>query len=289
MFKRKNRRAKILVLGADTLLGKDVLEVCSAAEDFTVTSMNGDDVVIGNWRELQWALPNNSLFINCLYFGDIEEAEQNEKEFMKNIMETTRFLANACSFRDCSLFHFSSHHIFDGEKGKHYTERDLPHPISIYGNGMTMAEKNVRMEGGAPLIIRVQSLFGTGGDNFVNDVVEQLRNGAEEIHAVGDQVTAPTYTVHVAEALMHLIRAGKTGVVNVASSGECSEYGLAKAIVDRVKPGVPVVMSSSVEMGYKAKRPKYGVLDNYWYTSWTGKEMPGWEDGLDQYLTKLGC
>ena len=41
-------------------------------------------------------------------------------------------------------------------------------------------------------------------------------------------------------------------------------------------------------MNYAAKRPKYGVLDNYWYSSWTGKEMPGWEEGLDQYLTEIG-
>ena len=285
----KKRRSKVFVLGDNTMLGSAVLEACSAQKDFVVSSVEGDHMVLEDWKELQWQMPSNAAVINCLDYGSIEHAEQNEKAFMKNIMESTRFIASACVFRDCALYHFSSHHIFDGDKGKHYTERDLPHPINVYGNGMTMAEKNVRMEGGSPLIIRVQSLFGPNGTNFVSDVVTQLQNGAEEIQAVGDQVTAPTYSRHVAEALVHLIRSGKTGAVNVAASGECSEYGLAKAIVDRVKPGVPVSMTKSEDMGWTAKRPKYGVLDNYWYTSWTSQEMPGWEEGLDLYLSELGC
>ena len=285
---RRKRKSKIFILGDDTLIGTDVLKVCEAQEDFQVGSLPSSSLALDDWREMQWTFPNDSAVVNCLEYGDIEFAEQNEKVFMKRIMESTRYIAHACAFRGCSLFHFSSHHIFDGDKGKHYSERDLPHPINVYGSGMTMAEKNVRMESGTPLIMLVQSLFGKGGVNFVDDVVNQLKEGATEIRAVGDQVTAPTYTLHVAEALLHLIRLDKTGVVNIASSGECSEYGLAKAIVDRVKPGTTVTMTTSADMGYTAKRPKYGVLDNYWYSSWTEKEMPGWEDGIEQYLTELG-
>lgn len=278
----------MFVLGDDTMLGSAVVEACNAEEGFKVTSMSSENLALDKWQEMNWAFPSNAAVVNCLDYGDIEYAEQNEAAFMKNVMESTRNIANACVFRDCALYHFSSHHIFDGDKGKHYTERDLPHPINVYGNGMTMGEKNVRMEGGSPLVIRVQSLFGPNGDNFVRGVVDQLNDGAEEIRAVGDQVTAPTYSRHVAQAFIHLLGTGKTGAVNVAASGECSEYGLAKAIVDRVKPGVPVTMTTSEDMGYTARRPKYGVLDNYWYTSWTGREIPGWEEGLEQYLTELG-
>ena len=58
--------------------------------------------------------------------------------------------------------------------------------------------------------------------------------------------------------------------------------------MERVNPAAKVEMVSMDDLGYKASRPKYGVLSNYWFESWTGQAMPGWEDALDEFLTELG-
>jgi dTDP-4-dehydrorhamnose reductase len=279
---------RITVIGQETLLGSDVLKVCSETESFEVQGFNSDDYDLDSWKDFQFRLPSNSTVINCLDYGDIEWAEEHSKPYFKRAVDTVRFIANACTFRDSRLFHFSSHHVFDGMKGKQYTERDVCHPISVYGQGCMAGEKTVRAEGGNTLIIRVQSLFGLNGPNYAKSVVDQLEGGATTIQAIGDLVTAPTYTKHVARAVSVLIKTDRAGLLNVASGGECSEYAFARAIVERVNPAAKVEMVSMDDLGYKASRPKYGVLSNYWFESWTGQAMPGWEDALDEFLTELG-
>jgi dTDP-4-dehydrorhamnose reductase len=284
----RKKTYRITIIGKETLLGSDVFKVCSESEDYDVQGLDSDAFDLDNWKEFQLRLPSNSTVINCLDYGDVEWAEENAKAYFKRAIDTVRFIANACTFRESRLFHFSSHHVFDGLKGKHYTERDVCHPVSVYGKGCLAGEKTVRAEGGNTLILRVQSLFGLHGPNYAKLVVDQLNGGITTIRAIGDLVTAPTYTKHVAEAVSVLIKMDRSGLLNIASSGECSQYAFAKAIVKRVNPLARVEMVSMDDLGYKAHRPKYGVLSNYWLESWTGKGMPDWESALDEFLTELG-
>ena len=122
------------------------------------------------------------------------------------------------------VVYYSSDYVFDGSKREPYVESDEPRPLSVYGRTKLEGEREVR-EG---WIVRSSWLFGSTGTNFVRTM---LRLGAErdEVSVVADQVGAPTYVGHLAEATQELLELPR-GVWHLAAEGECSWAEFAGAI-----------------------------------------------------------
>ena len=144
----------------------------------------------------------------------------------------------------------------------------------------------VRDADGRSLIIRTQSLFGARGANFVRTIVQRLGGSDEPLRVVNDQFSSPTYTRHLAEAIVRLLQSGREGIVNVVASGHCSWFEFAQAIAARVKPDAAIEPVSSDEYPRPAVRPAYSVLDVNRYREWTGSTLPSWQKGLEEYLAE---
>jgi dTDP-4-dehydrorhamnose reductase len=127
-----------------------------------------------------------------------------------------------------------------------------------------------------------------GGRNFVKAIAGQLEKTGGPLRVVKDQVSCPTYTGHLADALVDLMGREQRGIVHVSSSGHCTWHAFACAIAGKVKPGADVVPVTSAECPRPAARPSYSVLDKSRYESWTGKGMPTWQEGLEAYLEEAG-
>jgi dTDP-4-dehydrorhamnose reductase len=124
-------------------------------------------------------------------------------------------------------------------------------------------------------VVRSSWLFGTGGRNFVETM---LRLGPE-VKVVDDQVGCPTFTGHLAEALVGLAAGEDYGVHHMAASGSCSWFEFAREIFDRAGVDTRVSPCSSDEFPRPAPRPAYSVLE-----SERGHSLPHWRDGLEAYL-----
>ena len=72
--------------------------------------------------------------------------------------------------------------MFDGNKNEPYVEDDMPCPISVYGESKLAGENAVRASGATHLIVRVESLFGRRGKNFVKTIATRLLDGQKEFH-----------------------------------------------------------------------------------------------------------
>ena len=136
------------------------------------------------------------------------------------------------------------------------------------------------------LIVRTQSLFGVRGANFVRTIAQRLRKSDEPLRVVNDQFSSPTYTRHLAGAIVRLLQLGREGIVNVVASGYCSWFEFAQAIAARVKPGAEIEPVGSAEYPRPAVRPAYSVLDTHRYREWTGSALPSWQKGLEEYLAE---
>jgi dTDP-4-dehydrorhamnose reductase len=133
-------------------------------------------------------------------------------------------------------------------------------------------------------VVRVQSLYGRHGDHFIRKILRRLEASSDNLRVVNDQVTAPTYTRHVARALMYLAESGRRGVVHVAASGSCSWYEFALAAAGALGMAERVSPVPSTAFPTPARRPARALLDTSRYQAWTGQTMPSWEEGLRQYL-----
>jgi len=277
---------KIIVLGARGMLGSDLCAVCEQA-GHEVRGYDLPELDIGDPGDVWKKIVDCDWVINCAAYTDVDGAQSHREEAFAVNCDGARNVARACARKKIRLLHFSTDYVFNGYRNVPYSENDDPDPINVYGASKLAGEKAIKAEGGRFVIVRTQALFGRHGHNFVKAVVK-LMEERDTLDVVVDQVTCPTYTRHLAVAVEGLLHLDYTGVLHVSAEGECSWYRFAREIAALVKPEVQVNPVTSVDLARPAPRPPYAVLDKKRYTLLTGKEMPHWQRGLEEYLAEEG-
>ena len=273
----------VVIVGANGMLGTDLMAACQTA-GIQAVGMDLPEVDITSYAHIAEHVPPCNYIINCAAYTNVDGAETaSEAAFAVNA-EGPGNLARYCHKKKIKLIHISTDYVFNGAKGRSYTEWNEPNPISVYGASKLAGEKAIRAEGCAYFIVRTQSLFGIHGHNFVKAILKRINAGNKELNVVTDQISAPTYAPHLAEALLQLLPLEKTGIIHLSARGACSWFEFAKAIVAQINAEVTVNPIQASVLNQPAKRPAYSVLDNWRFRMWTGHRMAKWEQGLKEYL-----
>lgn len=274
---------KLVVTGDKGMLGTDLMAACRDAGieaqglDLPELDITRDDGGFDRIGKADW-------LVNCAAYTDVDGAESAAGLANAVNSDGAKRLARLCRSRNIPILQVSTDYVFDGAGNTPYVETDAPNPLNVYGLSKLMGEQVVESSGAEYLIVRTQSLFGRNGRNFVKSFLARVDKGGGPVDVVVDQVSCPTWTVHLAEAILRLLQLGKRGIVHVSASGECSWYAFARAIVARVRPGTEVCQVSSAAYPRPARRPAYSTLDKTRYEEWTGQKMPEWGEGLKAYL-----
>src|SRR5215204_5255977 len=177
------------------------------------------------------------------------------------------------------VLYVSTDYVFDGVKRRPYVESDATGPLQEYGHSKLAGERATVDANDNHLVVRSSWLFGAGGRNFV-DTMLTLRRDRDELLVVDDQVGSPTFTGHLAEALVALAGGDERGVLHVAGSGSCSWFDFARAIFERSGADAAVRPCTTDEFPRPARRPANSVLAS----DRGAPVLPAWQDGLDAYL-----
>jgi dTDP-4-dehydrorhamnose reductase len=213
--------------------------------------------------------------INCAAYADVDGAESHSAAAHAVNEEGARNVAEAAG----RVLYVSTDYVFDGSKKAPYVESDATAPIQEYGRSKLAGEHATAEANPDHLIVRSSWLFGAAGSNFVETILG-LASERDELRVVDDQVGCPTFTGHLAEALLALAAGGERGLMHVAGGGSCSWFEFAREIVERAGVDSQVQPCSSDEFPRPARRPVYSVL-----ASERGSPtLPAWQDGLDAYL-----
>ena len=117
-------------------------------------------------------------------------------------------------------------------------------------------------------------------------MIKKAKKG-ERASVVTDLVMSPTYTWDAAKKIEEVIRErGPFGIYHLVNSGYCSWYEFAEAIYDLSGMESEIEPKSISELGLKAKRPRFSALDNDELRSAGFKDMRGWYDALEEYLSE---
>jgi dTDP-4-dehydrorhamnose reductase len=121
-----------------------------------------------------------------------------------------------------------------------------------------------------------------GGPNFVETM---LRLGAERdaVSVVTDQTGCPTFTGHLAGALVALAETGPRGIVHVAGAGACTWNEFAVEIFRQAGVDCRVDPTTTADMARPAPRPAYSVLAS---ERPGAPRLPDWRQGLRAYLAE---
>jgi dTDP-4-dehydrorhamnose reductase len=256
---------RTVVTGAGGMLGQDVARLSGGV------ALPRAELDVTDRAAVRDAIGPDDLVFNCAAWTDVDRAEKHEEDAIRINAEGARNVAEAAR----AVVYVSTDYVFDGQKGRPYVESDPPSPLSAYGRSKLEGELITAEVNPRHFVVRSSWLFGTGGRNFVETM---LRLGPE-VRVVDDQVGCPTFTGHLAEALVRLAATDDYGLHHMAASGSCSWFEFAREIFARAGVDTRVSPCTSDELPRPAPRPAYSVLE-----SERGHRLPHWREGLDAYL-----
>jgi dTDP-4-dehydrorhamnose reductase len=252
------------------MLGQDVMR---AAGDRGVGLTHGD-LDVTDAPAVADAL-GGATVINCAAYTDVDGAEADPETAHAVNEQGARNVAEAAA----RVVYVSTDYVFDGAKPTAYVESDPVNPLSVYGRSKLAGERATLTASPQSLIVRSSWLFGAGGRNFVETML-RLGEERERVSVVDDQVGCPTFTGHLAEALVELAEGHQHGFLHVAGAGACSWFEFARAIFERAGLAADLRPCTTSEFPRPARRPANSVLAS----ERGAPELPAWQEGLDAYL-----
>jgi dTDP-4-dehydrorhamnose reductase len=225
--------------------------------------------------------------INCAAWTDVDGAETNREQAHAVNVTAAGNLARAAAEIGVPLVHVSTDYVFDGNvrldadgRPRPYVESDPTGPRSVYGETKLAGELEVLAASPRHTVVRSSWLFGVDGANFAQTML-RLAGEREAVQVVSDQVGCPTWTGHLAPALIGLIERDVAGCVHLAGSGWVAWSGFAKEIFRQADLGCRVEYITTDQMPRPAQRPGWSALASERDDI---LPLPPWQDGLAGYL-----
>ena len=284
-------KLKIVVLGAGGRLGAALAREYAGQHD--VTGFTHAQLDLAELDRLRSALGPLSfdVLINSAALTNVDYCEDHPDAAMRLNAEAPGVLAEICREKGSRFIHVSTDYVFDGEKREPYIEEDPADPISVYGKSKRAGELQVLDVNRDALVIRVSWVFGPDRPSFVDAILKKART-ENEVTAVADKFSTPTYTPDIAALLQPLLdRYAVAGILHLANRGACSWQEYAQWALDCChKFGFPmkakqVGAASLGEMkNFVARRPVYTVLGTEKYERITGATPRDWHLAVANYV-----
>jgi len=274
---------KVIILGGTGLLGADIIKACK--KDYEITGLSSSDVDITDpdrvYNYIKTKKPE--VVINSAAITDVDKCElEPDRAYSVNTMGPKN-IAIACRDFKIKFIHISTDYVFNGKKGQPYTEFDEPDPVNIYGKTKLAGEQMIKEITNDFIILRTAWIFGEQRNHFVDYVVSCIKKG-EEIIAVKDMVSSPTYSVDLAGMIKKLIPMKQAGLYHAANKGYCSRVQMVEEIMKIMKKQTKVKVVKQSQWERPAKRPVFSALRNYHLSLMDKDDMAGWRDSLKRYI-----
>lgn len=284
---------RILITGGHGLLGTALAEearrrglepVVLGHRDLDVTDADGTRRVLEAHRP--------TTVFHCAAFTAVDEAEAHADEVLAVNRDGAHHVAEAAAAIGALVVYPSTDFVFDGRTRRPYRPDDPPAPRGAYARSKLQGEEAVRgtLPADRCLVVRTSWLYGAGGRNFVDSILEKVRaeagasSGPPTLPVVTDQVGSPTWTGSLAPTLLDLAEGGARGVFHASDRGETSRLGLAGAALQLAGLEAALEPVSSDSWGAPAPRPPYSVLDVSATEEALGRALPHWTASLASYL-----
>jgi dTDP-4-dehydrorhamnose reductase len=288
------------------MLGCDLLRAAKrAGHEATALDRTALDVTDERAVALAFSREPADAAINCAAWTDVDGAETHREQAYAVNAGGAAKLARAAAQAGVPLVHVSTDYVFDGDpphdaagSPRAYVESDPTGPRSVYGESKLAGEAEVLAASPRHAVVRSSWLFGVDGHNFVATMLRlaseqettgpsgatrpSLRNPvAPSVRVVDDQTGSPTWTGHLAPALIGLLERGVVGLAHLAGAGHVSWNGLAKETFRQAEVICRVDPATSAEMARPAPRPAWSALES---ERDDVLRLPPWQDGLAGYL-----
>lgn len=225
--KKMRQKQRILLLGSTGYLGKALMVHLQPLQSYVVSTHRSQARFADSHRYDFWTDNIHSLVkhrqIDTVIIAANMAYEAAHPSCERALFKRqTERLIRGC--QQCRIIYISSDGVFDGKRG-HYTESDIPTPMTLYGQNLHYLEEKVQSLCPDYCIIRPSYLYGyslSQLDPRLSRVQEQLLAG-EHLTFFTDMIKSPMEVNQVAEAITLLTYSEHIGIVHVAG-GAMSVY-----------------------------------------------------------------
>lgn len=284
--------AKIIVLGAGGRLG------ASLARDYAAA---GHDVIAWGRGEADLGNPSHvagkirgagaDAVINCAAMTNVDECETEFARARLVNAEAPGAIAQAATQICARMIHISTDYVFPGNTDRPCAEDADAAPISIYGETKFAGEQAILGEGNQHAVVRVSWVFGPDRDSFVDKALQTALRG-EQVRAVADKWSSPSYTRDIGESLRALLNPDAPGgIYHICNSGRCTWRDWAAEALDVAKKAGLLASGIEVEpiklsdiSAMIAKRPVHTVMSCQRIEALQGKPMRPWQQAVAEYI-----
>ncbi len=276
----------VAVTGAAGMLGQDV---CSSAPSWAaVTPLTRDDGDLSIPEQASEAVggAEPDAIVHCAAYTDVDGATENPEAAERGNVVATRNVARVADDLGAYLLFVSTDYVFAGTSARPCVEATPPSPINVYGRTKLGGEAEVATVDDH-LILRTQWLFGPGGRNFVEAIVDAAREG-KRLQVVSNEYGHPTYAPDLALGIWQLLEQSVTGVVHLTNRGVCTRLELARAALDEAGlTDVEITGIDSEQWPGETRRPLHAVLESERLDTLGIAPLRHWTEALRDYIAVL--
>ena len=286
---------KILLTGCGGQLGRELKRSLACLGEVVACNQRQLDLAQADALRAAVRAMAPAVIVNAAAYTTVDKAEAEPVAADAINAVAPGILAEEAKRLGALLIHYSTDYVFDGSRTTAYTEDDSPAPLSAYGRSKLGGEQAIAASGVRHLIFRTSWVYGLHGANFMKTMLRLGREWDElraPLRVVGDQIGAPTWTRHLADATAQILarRDAPGGLYHLAAAGETSWHGYAEAIFAEAQAAglleqSPVVHRiTSADYPLPAARPANSRLDCSRFQRDFGLALPDWRTGLTDCL-----
>ena len=263
---------KILVTGGSGQIGSCLKEIKDDYKSIFYFP-SSVDLNLKEQDSIKKYIDNNKInfVINLAAYTNVDKAEteKNESNLINNIAPT--LIAKECNKREIPLIHFSTDYVFGGEGAGPFQPNDKKFPVNEYGKSKSLGEDNILKENSNSLIIRVASVFGHFGNNFVKTMTKLVLT-KDEVNIVSDNQISMFYANDFSSNISKILdlfykQETSSNILHLASSKHTNWFEVSNVIANQIKiydnclSTARLTPISSKDWVSSAERPKDSRLE----------------------------
>ncbi len=269
---------KILVTGANGLLGYKLIQLLSTKSDITTVATARKKVndlpqgvdffeldITNHDQTIEVLLATKpDVVISAAAMTQVDQCEtEREQCWMANVVGIEN-LVEGCEKINCHLVHVSTDFIFDGSFGP-LDETAIPNPVNFYGESKLAGEQVIQKSKLSWAILRTVLVFGITPDLSRSNIVLWVKKSLEDgktINVVNDQWRTPTLAEDLAVGCYLAASQKATGIYHISGEEMMTPFDIAQHTADFFKLDKSLIKAadSSTFKQPAARPPKTGFI-----------------------------